>query len=71
MKTESESPALLEAFFTDRLCRQRQASPHTIASYRESSPDPRVCREALEKSAISAHDHGSRYPVPRCIPQSP
>jgi site-specific recombinase XerD len=29
-------PALLEAFFTDRLMRQRQASPYTIASYRDS-----------------------------------
>jgi site-specific recombinase XerD len=29
-------PALLEAFFTDRLIRQRQASPHTIASYRDT-----------------------------------
>jgi integrase/recombinase XerD len=28
-------PALLEAFFTDRLIRQRQASPHTLASYRD------------------------------------
>jgi integrase/recombinase XerD len=29
-------PALLEAFFTDRLMRQRQASPHSIASYRDT-----------------------------------
>ncbi len=29
-------PGLLEAFFTDRLIRQRQASPHTIASYRDT-----------------------------------
>jgi site-specific recombinase XerD len=29
-------PALLEAFFTDRLIRQRQASPHTLTSYRDS-----------------------------------
>jgi site-specific recombinase XerD len=29
-------PGLLEAFFTDRLMRQRQASPHTIASYRDT-----------------------------------
>jgi site-specific recombinase XerD len=36
MKTETEFPALLEAFFTDRLCHQRQASPHTIASYRDT-----------------------------------
>lgn len=28
--------ALLQAFFTDRLMRQRKASPHTIASYRDT-----------------------------------
>ncbi|MFB9307523.1 site-specific integrase, partial [Kibdelosporangium philippinense] len=26
----------LQAFFTDRLIRQRQASPHTIAAYRDA-----------------------------------
>jgi integrase/recombinase XerD len=29
-------PGLLEAFFTDRLMRQRRASPHTIAAYRDT-----------------------------------
>jgi site-specific recombinase XerD len=29
-------PSLLQAFFTDRLMAQRQASPHTIASYRDT-----------------------------------
>lgn len=29
-------PTLLEAFFTDRLIGQRQASPHTVASYRDT-----------------------------------
>lgn len=29
-------PALLESFFTERLMRQRKASPHTIASYRDT-----------------------------------
>lgn len=29
-------PALLERFFTERLLRQRQASPHTVASYRDT-----------------------------------
>jgi site-specific recombinase XerD len=29
-------PFLLQSFFTDRLFRQRRASPHTIASYRDS-----------------------------------
>ena len=36
MKTENDFPGLLQAFFTDRLTRQRQASPHTIASYRDT-----------------------------------
>jgi len=26
----------LQAFFTERLCHQRQASPHTITSYRDA-----------------------------------
>jgi integrase/recombinase XerD len=29
-------PALLESYFTQRLMAQRQASPHTIASYRDT-----------------------------------
>ena len=28
--------ALLESFFTRRLMQQRQASPHTISSYRDT-----------------------------------
>jgi len=36
MNTASRFPVLLEAFFTDRLMRQRQASAHTIASYRDA-----------------------------------
>ena len=28
--------SLLQTFFTDRLVRQRHASPHTIASYRDA-----------------------------------
>lgn len=36
MKTDTDFPALLQAFFTDRLLHQRQASPHTIASYRDT-----------------------------------
>jgi integrase/recombinase XerD len=33
MKNFTGFPGLLESFFTDRLMRQRQASPHTVASY--------------------------------------
>ena len=36
MKAQSSFPALLQAFFTDRLMGQRNASPHTIASYRDT-----------------------------------
>jgi integrase/recombinase XerD len=33
--TSANLPALLQSFFTDRLLRQRQASAHTIAGYRD------------------------------------
>jgi site-specific recombinase XerC len=36
MKGASQFPSLLESFFMDRLMSQRQASPHTIASYRDT-----------------------------------
>jgi integrase/recombinase XerD len=36
MKTDSTFPTLLESFFLDRLMRQRQVSPHTITSYRDT-----------------------------------
>jgi integrase/recombinase XerD len=36
MTTIIPLPSLLQSFFTDRLIKQRQASPHTIASYRDT-----------------------------------
>jgi integrase/recombinase XerD len=36
MSYPAEFPALLESFFTKRLIAQRRASPHTIASYRDT-----------------------------------
>lgn len=36
MNTHADFPALLQAFFVDRLIRQRRASPETIASYRDA-----------------------------------
>ena len=36
MNTISMLPALLQAFFMDRLMQQRQASSHTVASYRDT-----------------------------------
>jgi site-specific recombinase XerC len=36
MTSQPTFPALLESFFTRRLMQQRQASAHTIASYRDT-----------------------------------
>jgi len=36
MKSTVSFPALLQRFFTERLMQQRQASPHTISSYRDT-----------------------------------
>jgi site-specific recombinase XerD len=36
MTTATTLPALVQSFFMDRLMQQRQASPHTIASYRDT-----------------------------------
>jgi integrase/recombinase XerD len=36
MTTGTELPALIQGFFTDRLMRQMQASPNTVASYRDT-----------------------------------
>ena len=36
MNAAADFPRLLAVFFTERLMRQRQASPHTIASYRST-----------------------------------
>ena len=34
--TATSFPSLLQRFFTDRLRQQRQASPHTMAGYRDT-----------------------------------
>ena len=36
MNTEHSLAPLLERFFTQRLMQQRQVSPHTISSYRDT-----------------------------------
>jgi len=36
MKAHPQFPELLQTFFTDRLIHQRQASAHTVASYRDT-----------------------------------
>jgi len=36
MSTDAPLTGLVQGFFTDRLLRQRRASPHTIAGYRDT-----------------------------------
>lgn len=36
MSAAATLPALVQSFFMNRLMQQRQASPHTIASYRDT-----------------------------------
>jgi site-specific recombinase XerD len=59
MKTTTTFPALLEAFFTDRLMRQKCASPHTVAAYRDTFRQLlRFAQERLERqpSALRLED---------------
>lgn len=64
MNIECSFPALLQTFFTDRLMAQRDASPHTIAAYRDTF---RLlfayAREHLDKppSALTLEDLDSSF----------
>lgn len=51
-------PGLLESFFLDRLMRQRQASPHTLASYRDTF------RLLLQYAQQRLHKAASQVTVP-------
>jgi integrase/recombinase XerD len=51
MKTEADFATLLQAYFTDRLIQQRGASPHTIASHRDTF---RLFLEFAQKSLKKA-----------------
>jgi site-specific recombinase XerD len=67
MNTSTHFAALLEGFFTQRLMQQRQASPHTISSYRDTfrqflkftqqrlnTPPSRLCFEQIDAPVIVA-----------------
>jgi len=67
MKPTATLAELLQGFFTERLMRQRQASPHTIASYRDTfrlllrylqdqhhTPPAALALEAVDAAAIAA-----------------
>ncbi len=62
MKTDTNFPGLLEAFFTDRLMSQRQASSNTIASYRDTFCLLfRFAKQRLKKapSILTIKDHSA------------
>ena len=44
MQNAANLPGLLQSFFTTRLMTQRKASPHTIASYRDTFPPATAVR---------------------------
>ena len=67
MNTCLQFPELLQAFFTDRLMHQQQASPHTIASYRDAfrlllqfaqqqtgKPPTKLAMESLDPAFLGA-----------------
>ena len=62
----------LQAFFTDRLIRQRQASPHTIAAYRDTLRLLLAFAAARTGSAPSRLDLARpRRPAGRRVPRPP
>ena len=54
MTTAATFAPLLERFFTQRLMQQRQASPHTISSYRDTF------RQFLKFAQLRLHKLPSR-----------
>jgi site-specific recombinase XerD len=64
MSSEANLPRLLEGFFTERLMHQRQASPHTIASYRDTfSLLLRFVQERTNKAPSTLSLQGLDAPV--------
>ena len=64
-RTSSLAP-LLERFFTQRLMQQRQASPHTISSYRDTFRQfLTFAQERLDRPPSSLNAAG------RCTPARP
>jgi len=64
MRDSANLPALLQAFFTTRLITQRKASPHTIASYRDTFRLLLQLRaEAATQGALSVGTERSGWPL--------
>jgi hypothetical protein len=68
----ADLPSLLQSFFTDRLLRQRQASPHTIAGYRDCFRLLlHFAKERLGKMPSKlGYANAMVYPITRSFPAS-
>ena len=64
MNTATSLAPLLERFFTQRLMQQRQASPHTIRSYRDTF------RQFLVFAQQCLHQPPSRLTIEQIVQQS-
>ena len=69
MNAAADFPRLLALFFTERLMRQRQASPHTIASYRSTFRLlVRYAQRALNKPTLGDDPGRLRHRAARRLP---
>ena len=63
-------PALIQRFFTDRLCVQMEASRHTVAGYRDTFRLLlRICERSTRQAAGQAHGRGYRRRSGRRLPR--
>jgi hypothetical protein len=69
MTGQSNLAPLLQAFFTQRLMQQRQASTHTIASYRYVATATAVRPAAVAQGAFGACLGGHRCAVDHGLPR--
>ena len=68
MITPTSLAPLLERFFTQRLMQQRQASPHTISSYRDTFRQfLKFAAAAAAQAAVTPELRGDRCPFDRGV----
>ena len=72
MSSDTNFSGLVQAFFTDRLLRQRRASPHTVAGYRDTFRLLlRFAKRATGEGPVEVVPHGSGRILRRRLPRSP
>ena len=72
MSPDTDFSGLVQAFFTDRLLRQRRASPHTVAGYRDTFRLLlRFAKRATGEGPVEVVPQGSGRALRRRLPRSP